>query len=46
MGCIVWAQTVIFFAKPVSKNAGKSTIVLWITASSRIIEEQELSKPK
>ncbi len=28
----VWAQTAIFPAEPCSKNAGKSTIILWITA--------------
>ncbi len=28
----VWAQTFIFSAEPCSNNAGKSTIVLWITA--------------
>jgi hypothetical protein len=28
----VWAQTAIFSAEPRSKNAEKSTIVLWITA--------------
>ncbi len=28
----VWAQTVIFSAEPYSKNARKSTIVLWITS--------------
>jgi hypothetical protein len=29
---VLWAQTAIFFAQPVSKNAGESTIVLGITA--------------
>jgi len=35
----VWAQTMIFSAEPCSKNAGKSTIVLWITDLSRMFEE-------
>jgi hypothetical protein len=40
---IVWAQTAIFSAKPCSKkNAGVSTIVLWITAR-RMFEEYQQS---
>jgi hypothetical protein len=29
---LVWSQTAFFSVKPVSKNAGKSTIGLWIVA--------------
>jgi hypothetical protein len=42
----LWAQTVTFFAKPGSKNAGESTIVLWKTARSSLNESVPANRKK
>jgi hypothetical protein len=43
---VVYAQTAIFSAKPVSKNVGKSSIVLWMMAREKYIEEYQNQQSK